>query len=958
MHTGGWRAARHWGLRLALALAPLPVAASAVAGEQRAYLIESGSLDDTLRAFIRQSGVQLLYPPELTRGRHATGLAGRMDAGHALARLLRDTGLRVVVVDDHTFVLKAAPPIALPPVVRPTLEPAPTPLTPVEVTGTHIRRTDVETASPVTVITREQIEHSGYQTLYDMLRAQPGIRVSNAPVGMSDGAVFQNNGLAGASGAAAVDLRGLGAAATLFLIDGQRMAGYGLAQDDFSTVTDLNSIPLALIERVEILRDGASAIYGSDAMAGVINVILRKTATGVTLSGSVGLSSRGDARQRRLTYSFGGVFGHNGHFLLSADVFERQPLLGRERDWSRPAHPTAATTDGRETPSDDSFYLDNASVRHLAADCSQEQRTVDGTCVDEAVAATSLQTRMLSRSVLAHLDRDVGPVQAYVDLRWTRLDQAQQSAPVKDDLLLPANHPDNTQHIARAIYDYSFNDLGPVRDMTVSTSRFVTVGLRGALGEGDWDVRLNDQRNDSEDRLDGLVRTDTFNSALARGAFRLDASNTPAVRAAVSPPLQRHARTSHNGVNASLTQPLATLPHGDLTLAVGAEAYRDRLSDQPDPLILTHRVFQFQTPAARSEDRWSTAAYMELNAPLTHRLNADLAWRIDRSQGYGHAVSPKLGLKWDLRDSLSLRGTWSRGYRAPTVLQLNHPATLASAGFWTSVPNRLLPCAVTLPIDDRSSYCEVRLTSVNNPRLRPETSHSYTLGTIWAPWTDASIALDYFRIRRDNEINYLPVSYALNHPRAYPRLFERNPSGELVALDQQLVNLGHTDARVVDLDARYGIDTRHAGHFDFRLGANYLMRLDRAVIEGMPVEHQAGYASQPRWSALAEVDWRYRDWTLSTNVRYTGAYRYTASSDDFPRCPDYLAQAGKCTTPAFFLVDMNLAFSGWKHWTLAFNVHNLFDHSPVYYGSPGAAYNPQFDDVVGRSFLMSFIYRP
>lgn len=943
-------------LAAALLLLLLPVRAC-LAAEERDYRIAAGLLDDGLRAFAAQSGTQLLYAPEIAAGRRNAKLSGHFSADLALQHLLIGSGLRAVAVDAHTYVLKSMPPTAvqkdeLPPIERPT--PA-LRLAPVEVTGTHIRRTDVETASPLTVIDREQIERSGYQTLFDLLRAQPGIRVSNAPVAMTEGELYQNNGLATATGAASVDLRGLGSSATLFLVDGQRMAGYGLSQNNFNTVNDLNSIPLALVERVEILRDGASAIYGSDAMAGVINVIMRKDAPGLGLASSYGASDRGDARQRRVTASFGGTLGHELNALLSVDYLERQPLLGGARDWSR-QRGGADTGDGASSV--DAFVLDGANLRYLAGGCSARQRNASGVCIDDDAQLTSLQTGLLSRSLFAHLDRRFDALQVYADLRWTKLDQRQQMAPFRDSFMLPASHPDNRSGEDEAIYDHSFDDLGPVRDLAVSTNRFVTLGAKGRWGEWDWDAHANDQRNRSVDELRGLLRVDNFGKALRSGSFRLDAPNDDEVLQAISPVLMRHASASKTSLSVQLSGPLAQLPHGPLSMAIGAETWRDRLDDRPDPLLLQNLIEQYDAPYERSENRRSLAAYTEFNAPLTSRLQANLAWRLDRSQPYGAAVSPKLGLKWDVRDDLSLRGTWAKGYRAPTLLQLSRPPTLAATRFITQVSNTALPCVNATPATVDTSFCQLQANSVSNPQLRPETSRSYTLGVVWAPTSAFGVALDFYRIRRDHEIVQLPLSYALLHPESYPQLFQRTRRGVLYALNQQLVNLGHTDARTIDLDVRYQHRTAHLGRYDFHLGIDYLDRLNRQMIAGDPVMRYAGYASQPRVSALASLDWTYRAWSVGANLRVTGHYRYEPYAGSPLGCPDDMQALNKCETPAFALLDLHAAFNGIAHWSLTLNVHNALDHQPIYYGSPGIAYNPMFDDVVGRYYLIGIAYRP
>jgi len=944
-------------LAAVLALLLLP-ARAAVAAEDRDYRIAAGSLEDGLHAFAVQSGAQLLYAPELAAGRRNRNLSGHYSADEALQQLLRGSGLRAVAVDTHTYVLKAAPATListpapeLPPIERPG--PAPR-LAPVEVTGTHIRRTDVETASPLTVIDREQIERSGYQTLFDLLRAQPGIRVSNAPVAMTEGELYQNNGLATATGAASVDLRGLGSSATLFLVDGQRMAGYGLSQNNFNTVNDLNSIPLALVERVEILRDGASAIYGSDAMAGVINVIMRKDAPGFSFSSSYGVSERGDARQRRVTASGGGSIGHDFNALVSVDYLERQPLLGGARDWSRQRQSGDSDSSGEAS----AFVLDGANLRYLAGGCSARQRNASGVCIDDDAQLTSLQTGLLSRSLFAHLDRRFDQLQVYADLRWTKLDQRQQMAPLRDSFMLPAAHPDNRSGADEPIYDHSFSDLGPVRDLAMSTNRFVTLGLKGRWEEWDWDVHANDQRNRSDDELRGLLRVDTFAKSLRDGSFRLDASNDADVVQAISPVLMRHAQASKTSFSMQLTGPLAQLPHGPLSMAIGAETWRDRLDDRPDPLLLNNLVQQFDAPYVRRENRRSLAAYVELQAPLTAKLQANLAWRLDRSQPYGAAISPKLGLKWDVREDLSLRGTWAKGYRAPTLLQLSRPPVLVATRFITQVANSALPCINATPATEDTSFCQVQANSVSNPGLRPETSRSYTFGAVWAPTSALGVALDFYRIRRDHEIIALPLSYALLHPDSYPQLFVRNRRGVLYALNQQLVNLGHTDARTIDLDVRYRHQTARFGSYDLHLGIDYLDQLNRQMIAGDPSMRYAGYASQPRVSALASLDWTYRDWTVGGNLRFTGHYRYEPYAGSPLSCPDDMQQNDKCRTPSLTLLDLHAAYNGLPHWSFTLNVHNVLDHQPVYYGSPGVAYNPMFDDVVGRYYLVGIAYRP
>lgn len=937
---------------VAVALALMFGMACAVAhgqGATRHYQLPAGTLDQSLRALARSGNIQLLYPPELTAHRRAGPLEGDFTPADALAELLRGSGLEAQRVTADTFVLRlpaarTAPALpvgrALPAV---PLQNVPVPLLPVEVTGTHLRRTEVETASPLTVITRQQIERSGYQTLFELLRAQPGVRVNNAPVAMTDNALYQANGLSGATGAAAVDLHGLGATATLFLVDGQRMAGYGLAQGEFALVNDLESIPLPLVERIEVLRDGASAIYGSDAMAGVVNIILRKQFQGVAVDANTGISSRGDAAQHRGTISAGTAFGHGGHVILGLDYLERSPLLGRDRAWAR--------NSGED--SNGYYYFDGGQIGYDSQGGGCTRTSLDGPCVNTSGPVTTLQTQLDSRSLLAHVDHPLGSLRAYADLRWNMVRQHQQTGPATEQIGFydPAT-PQNTQ-----VVNYAFSDVGPIRDFTQSRSTQVSIGLHGTPGDWAWDLRLDSQHNAGTDRVQGLLRSSVLDQALADGSYQPGGHNDAAVLAALAPALMRTGHTSQTGFSLRTDGPLTEWREGSVGLAAGIEGYREKLDDQPDPLLISNDVFQFQSPYVRRGDRWISAAYVELETPLARGLAMNLAGRADHSGGFGWAFSPKLGLKWDLTESVSLRGTLARGYRAPTLPELDRPQALLPTGVRVEVPDNLLPCQSRVATSPGYSLCTLRLDSVSNPALQPERSRSLTLGVVWAPSPALGVALDVYQVDRRNEIRPLPVSYALDHPDAYPELFRRNDKGVLYAFDQQLVNLGRTMVRSFDLDARYRLDTARHGSLAFSLGVDWLSKLRRQIEPGATPQSYDGYADQPKATALAGVEWTLRNWVATANLRYTGHYAFQSSADSPLACPKALRDTGHCDTPAFTLLDLNLEYGGIPHWRFGLNIHNALDHQPVYYGRPSLAYSPSFDDVVGRYFLLSVHYQ-
>ena len=209
-------------------------------------------------------------------------------------------------------------------VAQETLAQASSSLQRVEITGSNIRRTDTETASPVQTITREEIQNSGKASVAEYLQT---LSVDN------QGSVPTTFGNGFAPGASGISLRGMGAASTLVLINGRRIAPYGLADDGQKVFTDLNVIPLEAVERVEIVKDGGSAIYGSDAMAGVVNIILRKSFKGTVASASVGQSRYSDGNEARatITHGFGDMEAQGFNVLLNFEVSKKNEIWNRDR---------------------------------------------------------------------------------------------------------------------------------------------------------------------------------------------------------------------------------------------------------------------------------------------------------------------------------------------------------------------------------------------------------------------------------------------------------------------------------------------------------------------------------------------------------------------------------------------------------------------------------------------------
>ncbi|HEY0506278.1 MAG TPA: TonB-dependent receptor, partial [Lysobacter sp.] len=449
-------------LSVACAAAPVCAAESTSPASVR-FVIPAGSLDHALQTLATQGRVQLMYAPALVGERRSSGLQADLPAARALDVLLQGSDLHAVQVTPNTFLIERAPaPEVAAPVPAPVREPVE--LATVEVTGTHIPRAsiDVVTPAPLTRISRAQIEASGYQTVFELLSYQPGM-ISHHPVDVATDGSF--NSQQPFAAAATTSLYGLGPRATLILIDGRRVANYGLASADLGGLTDLNGIPLTMVDRIEVMRGGASAIYGADAMAGVINIILKKEQQGGEVAARYGLSERGDAEQRRLSLSYGEATKRGGNFFLGADYFHRDALEGDARSW-RTADLSRHGLADRRIPLG---YFSLFDLEIIQPACPDDVRAANGGCFLDVPRYLTLQPELESGAVYTRLRQPLGDTLEFDgSLRLGQVRQSLQAAPLHGAIPMPDGHPDNLFPDIPTQLDYAFFDVGPIRSRSES----------------------------------------------------------------------------------------------------------------------------------------------------------------------------------------------------------------------------------------------------------------------------------------------------------------------------------------------------------------------------------------------------------------------------------------------------------------------------------------------------------
>lgn len=922
------------------------------------YRIQAGELGEALQAWAIQSHAQMLYPPELVRGRTSRGLQGRHAPGDALAILLKDTGIGAEATGPTTWLLRrppapvaAATPPAMPRAVEADMPPRQ--LGTISIYSRSLRRIAAESSIPVTTITRSEIDSGGYLSLFDLLRAQPGVQVTNQPelMGGNSAATFQT----GAAGAASVGLRRLGAKATLILVNGRRMPGYGLAADATGSVADVSSIPLAMVERIDILRDGASTLYGADAMAGVIDISLRKDFTGGEAGFVYGLSSRHDVAHRQVSGMSGTRYANGGNGVLMFDLLERDPLQGRDRDWYSLDRRRDGLLDARSIysfPGNRQVIDDNGDAQlQSRAGCRVQDLDMDGACRDDRAKATTLATGKTAGSVRGYFTFPAwSGAEIYADAGMTATRQRQQSAPTSALITIPA---DDGGAASQQVY-HAFWDVGAIRQTTLALLSRLYAGVRHDGPSWSWDVGVGTEQSRVEDTIRGLVNRDGFVAAATTHAYRFDQRPAaPAIAALLAPPVTNTGHSETSSLVGTASGDLAEWQAGTLRLDTGIDLRHENLRHDPDASLVSGDLL-IAEPASRFEaSRRSGALHAYLDAPVAQGVNVDVGVRLEHTDRHGSFTAPALAMRWTPWKALLLRAGSAQGRRVPTLLEqrgLDESGGSSTYEYWT-VPPSLTPCA--LPDEPGSTRCLLELRPTSGPPLRAEQSRSVNVGFVWEPWTGFNLSVDVYQLRRDGEIDLIPIAYALQHPDAFPGFTVRDDDGNLVALNSHRVNLGSTTTRGVDVEMRWDMASTRQGDFAISLAANHLARLSFRATPDSASYDRAGHSGQPRSTAAASLHWSRGDWKSTLNLRFTGGYAYTQYAGDQIACPSYRAEAGKCSTPAFTLTNLNVAYAGWPEWRFAFNIANLFDHRPRYYTESSGGYNPLFDDPIGRYFSIS-----
>ncbi|CAN7635547.1 TonB-dependent receptor [Pseudoduganella sp. LjRoot289] len=886
----------------------------------------------------------------------------------------------------------------------------------VEITGSSIKRVAKEGALPVQIVTFDQIERAGITDTEQLMRtiSASGTGADNMTSGNN---VFGADADRVSGGASFASLRGLGPNATLVLLNGRRVGNHGAS----GKAVDLNSIPLGAIARVEILKDGASAIYGTDAIGGVVNFILKTDYKGLELSTTLNGTEAGGGMNRRVS-ALGGIgdLGTDGWNIMASVTHDNNSKLSSsQRSFANGFQPerglspdttgtpfanilsgagTALGT-GFKVAGDPTTYL-QAGLLSLQGKCGtvpgmsqyQSELWKDVTAVsrtryscaydygsDYVMSFPVERTNAVSRGTLKLNDDH----KVYFEALASRSDVTADLTPLQISTSLangnayPVNGPyyqdlsayipsyDKTKPI---IYKWRSTPWGNRTQNSVTENFRMLVAAEGLL-MGKWDYKLGLSRAESKTQTkltDGYGYTDKIYAALGSGKINPwlapgQSQSAEAMQLIESTKYVgnfQHGKTTTSQLDGSISGEIVQLPAGKLAMAAGFDL-RKETYDFGQDVDATKILLSPGNAALHGASRDVRAVYAELLVPVLKDLEVQLAVRRDDYSVIGATTNPKVAFRYQPLSTLVLRGSASEGFLAPSFTQL-YAGRLSQ-----ELPNGIIDQEGCAKNPGNPAFCAIPRLPYNtggNPSLKPETSKQGTLGIVVEPMRGFSASLDFWAINIQNRILNRTPQVVLANWQYLPEYIVRNPqNGTIDHVEAGWINAAGLKTRGADLGLQ--ADGKVEGYkWVAKLDGTYMKSFKFAEFEGQPFKELVGVFNTRdiylRWKHNASVSVAKGDWSGLFTQNYSTGYA------------DQVPNGGKGTPPAGFdprvkhyaKYDLSGTYTGFKNTTITVGIQNLFDTDPPFTAHNvdevvGAGWDPRVADPRGRALSFNLKYK-
>ena len=879
----------------------------------------------------------------------------------------------------------------------------------ITITGSNIRRTDQETVAPVEIITREQIERTGRSTVAEVLRSIP------ANTGGSFGESFSNSF---APGAAGISLRGLGQKTTLVLLNGRRVTGYGFAQNLQETFVDLNNIPATAIERIEVLKDGASAIDGSDAIAGVVNIILRRDYRGIEVAGDVGFFEGANDYRANLVAGFGDLATQKFNVFGVFDYYKRDEILlsdtkfGADRDyrdkdggrnftglttggtWNNVTGLTSAGTpiigNLRRAISQcagvGGVVMDYAAATAAGLIAPPNNNLAPGTGVNQpgntwcTIDFNNQLTALPATERFGFLGRgifDITPrVQAFGEFGYSN-NQTEQTftkpffANTTGLQPTPAGLQPFTYNIiygpgvagnpfgTNATFAGNLQGLG-TRDAEIESDTWrVLGGVRYGIGTWDLESAATWSKNEVESNF-----TNRLSKAVVSSTFGVP--STP------QPPTPLSSSSLYN-----LDAPLSNSPPPGFLINV------NRKAESELKLIDTKGTTEFGSlPGGpigvalgadyKEEELRDTPDPLALNGDVLGQGNTATDASRDSFAAYVELALPltktlemQAALRYDHYSDFGNTTNPKLGLKfKPTpeiMLRANWGRGFRAPTLVEITPSRgVFFVAVNDPFTGATNV-QVSGVFTGNPNLQPEKSRSLTAGFVWEPNNAFNVSVDLYDISWSNIVNAPDFQDIVdaNDPNVVIRLPPQpgQAFGPIVTVLNGFVNLNRTETRGVDIDMRH-IARTNWGRFTSRLNTTYVAKFEEDGVE--QAGRNGGTNTIPRWRGFASVDWDQGPWTVSGRMNYIHSYYQDNLAGSFftPQDPRFQSGTYPTRVPSYTTFDAFARYNITANVSVSASVLNIFDRTPPYDPSfPTEFYDFTQYDLRGTIYRIGASYK-
>jgi iron complex outermembrane recepter protein len=889
----------------------------------------------------------------------------------------------------------------------------------VEITGSAIRRVDAETAVPVTVIKADELKAQGITSTEQILAS-----ISAAQVTTTTAQVVGNNN----GGGSFADIHGLGSNKTLVLLNGHRLVNNAFN----GGAPDLNMIPFAAVDRVEVLRDGASSLYGTDAIAGVINFITKRDFNGGNISTSVDVPQHpgGVSRDANLGFGFGDLDKNGINVFGFVDFGKSSRITGTQRpfntrqpgglsptpfpanyfqggDFGNPAAP-ACNANGNLTTSD-------------ATSCQEATATfVDYTPkVDRASAFAKATVKAFGdgtfslEGFLSHdrVQSQIAPV-PYGGLKMNPFlpdgvtpnpyYPGHAQGPTPNIPLDPAytgqgatgTGPLSAAQIAAGVQagfiNVKWRDLshGPRTDTPTNDQFRILAALEGTAGDWDYSVNAMMSQNTVHDVVTGysdgtIITPAMLNGVLSPWTLTQSAAGQAVIANSAAGGLLQIANATLYSIDLHGSRDLGDWFHAGraATVAIGAEGRDEQMVDRANVPVATKLVAStgLSPDFYQAGKRKIYAGFAEFNIPVMKSLDFTLAARYDHYSDFGSTTNPKASFRFEPSKAFLVRGSFSTGFRAPTLYDINAAQSFGTPGTVNDPGNSHLvdsvdadgnPIKVCAPNPGyaKNAVCKIQPEVLNggNLNLKPEKSKNATLGIVLEPFRDFTFGVDAFRVSYTNQITSLAIS-SLTDYTLYPQFtqyYHRNglipvggtlgqlstdgsacPGADCGYIDTRTQNLGGVITDGLDFSSSYKANLGGAGSIDFNYNGTWIHRSAIQNFIGDSYHTQVGvyFDGAPvfRWQHSGSATWNLKPVTIGLAAHYKSGYI------------DADPSAG-AKVKSYATMDAYAAWSqGAKGLSLTLGVRNMFDRDPPYSNQTDvfqANYDPRFADPVGRTF--------